>query len=59
MNDPAAERLCEAAATLLAHLATGKCSWGDSPTVEMKDLLASAEIQALSDATDAYGRSTA
>jgi hypothetical protein len=59
MTDPTAERLYRAALTLLDHLATGKCAWGDSPTVAMKDLVASVEIQELSDATDAYGRSTA
>jgi hypothetical protein len=59
VNDPTAERLYRAALTLLENLATGKCAWGDSPVVPMKDLLASAEIQELSDATDAYGRSTA
>jgi hypothetical protein len=59
MNAPAAERLYRAALTLLENLATGKCAWGDSPSVAMKDLLASVELQELSDATDAYGRSTA
>ena len=52
----AADRMHSAIQTLLAHLATGGGSWGANPTLALRDLLESQEIQELSDAADGWTR---
>jgi hypothetical protein len=50
-----AARIHHAARALLASLASGPL--GAEPTIALRDLLQSPELQALSDATDAWERS--
>jgi hypothetical protein len=49
-----AQAMHTAIRALLASLATGPL--GAQPTIALRDLLASAEVQALSDAADAFER---
>ena len=51
-----ADRMHAAIRTLMAHLATGGCPWGDSPTIPVRDLLESPEVQELSASADAWER---
>jgi hypothetical protein len=51
MRDPSAERMYMSIRALLAWLATGP----QQPSIALKDLLASPQVQEMSSAADAYG----
>ena len=56
--DALGDRMHDAVHALLVALSTGRCPWGDSPSVALKDLMELPELQAVSDAADAWERET-